>query len=372
MTRRVLHCIPGMGGGGAERQLAYLSGELVRRGWEVHVALVSGGPNLERLRSGGATIHRLQARSNYDPTLLWQLARAMESVRPDVVQVWMLQMEILGALAARYRGVPWIFSERCSELAYPPTAKNRLRAWVAGTATAIVANSRGGREYWDERLASGARFVIPNALPTAEIASVAVADETRTGIPASGQLVLFAGRLTDQKDPMRFVRALATVLRRPDIVGVVAGDGPLRDAVEAEVRLLGLADRVRFTGYLDDVWAWMKRANVFVSPSLFEGHPNTVLEAAACGSPLVVSDIAAHRELLDADSASWVRAGGAADELSTAILQVLDDPPGARTRAARAARGVAELSVERIAQEYDRVYMEVIELAGRRNGGPPR
>ena len=83
----------------------------------------------------------------------------------------------------------------------------------------------------------------------------------------------------------------------------------MRAAVEAAVAGLGLADRVRLVGFVPDAWAWMKRASVLVSPSLFEGHPNVVLEAAACGCPLVVSDIPAHREFLDGENAVLVDTG---------------------------------------------------------------
>ena len=149
---RVLHCIPGMGGGGAERQLAYLSRQLECRGWDVHIALHSEGPNFERLQHSGATIHRLHASGNHDPAILWQLVRLMGRVKPDLVQVWMLQMEVLGAFAAALRGIPLIFSERCCEDAYPSGIKFQLRQWTGARSTAVISNSCGGDQYWEQRL----------------------------------------------------------------------------------------------------------------------------------------------------------------------------------------------------------------------------
>jgi len=368
-SRRILHCIPGMGGGGAERQLAYLAGELVRLGWDVHVALVSGGPNLQRLERSGATIHRLESRSNYDPGILWGLTRIIERLKPDVVQVWLLQMEIAGAIAARVRGVPWILSERCSEDAYPATFKHRLRQWMATSASAVVSNSTGGRQYWEVRLDSRTgHYVIPNALPLEEIRGTAPVAAAETGLAAADALVLFAGRLTEQKDPATVIKALATVLERPAATAVVAGEGPLRDSVQALANQQGIGGRIRFTGYVENLWAWMKRASVFVSPSLFEGHPNTVLEAAGCGCPLVVSDIAAHREFLDESSALFVPPGDP-PSVARAILDVFDQPAAAQQRAAAATRTVAQWSAARIAQQYERVYLDVLARAERRNAG---
>jgi glycosyltransferase involved in cell wall biosynthesis len=133
--------------------------------------------------------------------------------------------------------------------------------------------------------------------------------------------------------------------------------------VEASVDGLGLADRVRLTGFVPDAWAWMKRASVLVSPSLFEGRPNTVLEAAACGCPLVLSDIAAHREILDHESAILVDAADAT-ALAEAILGVLDDPEAAARRAKSARARVESWSPAGTARQYDRVYRQTLGLAG--------
>src|SRR4051812_30702847 len=101
-----------MGGGGAERQLAYLAAPLAARGWQVHVALASGGPNLQRLEAGGAVVHRLSAAGNHDPRLAWRLADVFRRVRPDLAQVWFVQMEVIGGIVAELFGTPWLISER--------------------------------------------------------------------------------------------------------------------------------------------------------------------------------------------------------------------------------------------------------------------
>jgi glycosyltransferase involved in cell wall biosynthesis len=368
MARRILHCIPGMGGGGAERQLSYLCGELVQRGWDVHVALVTEGPNFDRLRRGGATIHKVQANGNHDPGLFLRLARTMARVKPDLAQVWMLQMEILGSLAASLRGIPWIFSERCSEAAYPPTMKYRLRRWAATRASAIVSNSRGGDEYWAPILdASIPRYVIPNALPLEEIGVVSAVNGNEARLTPSERVILFAGRLTEQKNPDGFLRALVQVLERPFTVGVIAGEGPMKERLAGLVKEYGIGDRVRFTGYVSTLWAWMKRASVFVSPALFEGHPNTVMEAAACGCPLVVSDIPAHEEFLD-ETRAWLVPAGDTARLVGAINDVLDRPEEAGRRAALAAATAAQWSARRIAEQYEHVYLDVLTRTARSKG----
>src|SRR5262249_25243780 len=167
---RILHCIPNMNGGGAERQLTYLAAGLIQMGWEVHVALLSGGPNLDRLQASGAIIHKMSCKNNCDPSIVWQLRHILHTIRPVLMQTWLLQMDILGGVLSLMSGVPWILSERSSELAYSRTVKNHLRALVARKASAIISNSAWGRMYWQKQIADRVpQYVIPNALPTAEI-----------------------------------------------------------------------------------------------------------------------------------------------------------------------------------------------------------
>ena len=97
----ILHCVPNMLGGGAERQVAILSEAQVRAGHDVHVALIEGGPNLALLERSGAAIHWIPAASYYDPRILPRLGRLMRHLRPRVVQSWILQMDVAAGLASR-------------------------------------------------------------------------------------------------------------------------------------------------------------------------------------------------------------------------------------------------------------------------------
>jgi glycosyltransferase involved in cell wall biosynthesis len=357
---RILQCIPGMGGGGAERQLALLAGALPQFGWDVHVALRSEGPNFTRLQRTPAAIHRIAGLGNHDPQILWQLHWLMRRLRPDLVQVWLVQMEVAAGLAAMLAGIPWILSERSSELAYPRTWKNRLRVGMAGRAAAIVANSRDGATYWTRLPGAPPQFVIPNAIPIAEIASTGAADPAELQLPSPCRLVMFAGRFSAEKNIGVMIDALRQVLADvPDTAVLLAGDGPLLADVERDAAALQHRDRIRTPGYLDDGWRWMKRADVFVSVSRFEGHPNAVLEAAACGSPLVLSDIPAHRAMFDERSALFAPSNDA-PSIAAAIRAALDDRDAARRRAHHARGAVAGFDLASIAGRYDDVYRQLL------------
>jgi glycosyltransferase involved in cell wall biosynthesis len=351
-----------LAGGGAERQLTYLAKELVHIGCEVHVAYVHAGPNLKRLEATGATLHRVPALGNYDPRILWRLVSTIREVKPDVVQCWLLQMEVLGGLASALTRTPWVFSERSSEEAYPASIKAWLRVKMGLIATAIVSNSEGGERYWR---AQGRRTlrcqIIRNGLPLEEIANAptATAQEAESG--AGEPLVLNAGRFGPEKNLEAFVRAIGLVITRHPARVICCGEGPLRSHIEEMIDRSGLNGRVRTIGYVPNLWGLMKRANVTVSVSLFEGSPNVVLEAMACGCPLVVSDIAAHRELLDERAAILVHPGDA-QQIADAIIEVLRDREGAAKRARVAFDRVQRYSLSAIAGQYADLYRELAAL----------
>jgi glycosyltransferase involved in cell wall biosynthesis len=356
---KVLHCIPGMGGGGAERQLAYLAQPLAACGWSVHVALGNGGPNLERLAAGGAVVHRLTAAGNHDPRLAWRLARLIARERPDIVQVWFVQMEVLGGIAAELTGTPWVLSERSSAQAYPPSLKNLARVLIARRADAIVANSAAGDAYWKARAPQVPRFVIPNALPLDEIDAASPSVPAGITVRPDDSVVLFAGRFGQEKNVDTLVAALREVVKRPRTIALLCGDGPLRERLKAAIAGARLEDRILMPGYVEDLWPLMKRADAIVSVGLFEGHPNAVLEAMASGRPLVLSDIAAHRAVLDDRSAFWVDPRDAANIAAT-LMRVLDDPGEASSRAAAARLRATGWSIRQAAAQYDHLYRQVL------------
>ena len=369
-VRRVLHLVPTMGGGGAERQLVYVARAQVAAGWDVHVALLGEGPLFAALKASGATIHFLPASSNYDLRLLARVFSLIGRVKPHIVHTRILQMDVIGGIAAILRGVPWILSERCSGALYGAGLKDRLRVFLAGFASAVEANSRSGVDYWAKMRPSLPRRIIPNAVPLDEFEQTQRADLAALGVDPGAAVILFAGRFDRQKNVLNLVAALQPVLRGRNAIAILCGKGPLAEAAQRLAAELGIEDRVRFPGFVTDVWPLMKAANVFVSPSIFEGRPNGVLEAAACRCPLVVSEIAEHREFLD-DTAALFANPTSVDSLSAAMLKALDDPAASRQRASAAWEAVSRFSITRMADRLEDLYRSVINETGHSVCGSP-
>ncbi len=346
--------------GGAQRQLALLAAEHARSGHDVHVALVQGGVNLARLADTPVSVHTLGNGRYHDPRILLRLLGLVRRIRPHVVQSWLTQMDVFAGLAARVAGVPWILSERASREAYANTWKDRLRIMLARHATAIVSNAEAGDQYWQAFApASVSRFVVPNGVPLDEIAGVA-ASWGDLGIHRDAPIILFVGRLVEQKNVSSLLRALPAVFARTASHVVIVGDGPQRPLVIDATRRPELAGRVHLAGYRTDVWNLMKAAAVFVSPSWFEGHPNTVLEAMACGCPVVVSDIPEHRAFLDASCARLLPPDDS-PALAEAIIDTIQHREDGRNRAAAATGRASQFSVARAAQRYTDIYAAIAD-----------
>jgi glycosyltransferase involved in cell wall biosynthesis len=348
---RILHLIPSLGGGGAERQLAYLTSGLHTLGCEQHVGVLAGGANLPLVEQS-ATVHRRPTRSNYDPRIFLRFVSLIRNVRPDVVHTWLPQMDVFGGAAAVLTGTPWVMSERSSGVHYPRTFAYIVRRAVGRHADAVVANSGLGLDSWPDD--GPRRLIVRNAVPFAEI-DAAPPDPRHYG---TAKVILFAGRLSPEKNASTLIAALRDVLAQRDAIALLCGEGPLEQELQAEIAATGHADRIRLLGFCANVSGLMKRADVLAAPSWFEGHPNVSTEAAAAGCPLVVSDIPAHRAWLDQDAALFAPPGDAR-ALAAAILQTLDDPAAARARAVHARELVSQWSIEPAALAYFNLYRDL-------------
>ncbi len=356
---RILNLIHFMSGGGAERQLSYLAPELVRRGHEIHIAYINNGPDKPLL--SGVALHRLKSFSNYDPCLIGQITRLIRHIKPHIIQTWIPQMDVLGGIAARLCKTPLIFREPTSGLIHTQIWKNYLRVKIGSSASAVISNSRGGDEYWRKIIPDKRRFIILNALPVDEI------EKTEAALPqemtkSKAPVVLFVGRMIkEQKAPHLFLEALHIAGRKKKILGVLCGEGHERPELEILKYKHGQKGDIYFTGYLPTtaVWAIMKKASVFVSLSPSEGCPNAVMEAMVCGCPMVLSDIPAHRELLDESGALFVTPSNVR-QAADAIIRILDNPEDAKKRAMKAKQKTIDWSVTGMARNYEKVYQKCV------------
>jgi glycosyltransferase involved in cell wall biosynthesis len=234
-----------------------------------------------------------------------------------------------------------------------------MRATIGRHADLVVSNSHGGAEYWARHGVDPERLeIVPNFVAVREIEEAGRLDDPRIG--AHERLLLCVARLSPEKNLDAVIEALRLVIRdRPDVRCAFLGDGPSRDSLQVHVNAAGLANRVVFAGFVPNVASWLKRASALVAVSFYEGCPNAVLEAVVAGVPVIASDIRAHRDLLDDDSAAFVQANDVVG-IAAAIGRSLDDRVAAAERASRARQIAVPQSLDTLAGRYEALYRRAI------------
>ena len=156
--------------------------------------------------------------------------------------------------------------------------------------------------------------------------------------PGSPPVILGAGKLKTQKDFATLLRAFARVRAARPAHMIVLGEGEERRKLEKLARKLGIAAHTVLPGFVDNPFAWMARASVFVLSSAWEGFSNVLVEALACGCSVVSTDCpSGPAEILDAGAYGTLVPVGDDRALADAILAAMRsprDPERLRSRAA--------------------------------------
>jgi glycosyltransferase involved in cell wall biosynthesis len=151
------------------------------------------------------------------------------------------------------------------------------------------------------------------------------------GLGLEQQVVGTVARLIPSKGIATLLEAVSLIAKiLPRLHLVVVGDGPERSKLEQYSKRLGLASKVHFLGWRDDIPGLMAGWDCFTLPSFSEGFNLSVLEAKASRLPVVVSDLPALREAVVPGKGGLVVRPGNAPELAAALLHVLKDPDKAR------------------------------------------
>jgi glycosyltransferase involved in cell wall biosynthesis len=167
--------------------------------------------------------------------------------------------------------------------------------------------------------------------------------------PDAPPVVLAAGRLCEQKGFATLIAAFAQVRAQRSARLLIIGEGPERKRLEAEIRRRNLGDAVRLEGFVDNPFAYMRRAKLFVLSSLWEGLPGVLIQAMACGTPVVSTDCpSGPREILEDGRLGLLTPAGDSAALAEAILATMDKP-----RAEDALRERArDFSLDKITGQY--------------------
>lgn len=357
-VRHVALFVPTLEGGGAERTMVNLAGGMRAHGVAVDLVVANAtGPYRRLLPSD---VQLIDLRSPRTLASLPRLVAYLRRARPEalvstmnhanVVAIWAAIVARVGTrvlvreadtLSANVRGSPHLRAKLL------PAIMRRTYPRAA----VVIAPSRGVADDLERTLGLQRVDVIHNPVVTAELGARSREDVAHPFF-ADGEppVVLGVGRLEPQKDFETLVRAFALVRRRRLLRLVILGEGSRRVALENLARQLGVFGDVSLPGFADNPFAYMARAAVFVLSSRHEGLPNVLIQAMACGCPIVSTDCeSGPREILEGGRLGALVPVGDADRMSDALHDALQRGGHSHHQLLEAAR---PYSVGVIARQY--------------------
>lgn len=336
--------------GGAERQIVLLARGLCELGY--HVTLICQSPDHEstqswqtQLTESGVTrlwlddARKVWANEPPGPAeLKWlsplcrlirprgahnvlMLSRIYAQLKPQYVISYLDDCNIVSAAAAMLAGVPHIaMSARSTEpnLLHPDGEPAfyicrlaQMKIWYQALldqlpGVVLYANSQAGKTSYESWLARPLSDSVGNAVeapPAPSGADIRVYHQ----LPSDCEILLGIMRFTPEKNPQAFVRVFARLKQqRPKLRAILLGDGPLRHELDELAYQYQLEDSLLMPGKVDDTTSYLLQANCLLCPSHTEGMPNVILEAQACGLPLVATDVGGIPEALDPNLADFM------------------------------------------------------------------
>ncbi|MEY3202425.1 MAG: hypothetical protein RIR70_1975 [Pseudomonadota bacterium] len=269
----------------------------------------------------------------------------------------------------RFMGLPVIHGEHGWDAHDPNGVRKKyqwLRRFYRPFVTHYIALSYDIEDYLHTRVGVAQQNVtrISNGV---DVARFSPAEEGRAPIPgspfnASGQKVIgTVMRLARVKDPMTLIAAFAHAAQAlPSLRLVIVGDGELKENLRARIAAEGLKHRVWLAGAQEDVPTLMRGFDAFVLPSRAEGISNTVLEAMACGLPVIATEVGGNRELVVPEETGLLVPPAHPAMLAQAMVRVMTESVlGRRMGRAGRQRVEREFALQGMVERYAEVYARV-------------
>ena len=366
---KILFLTTHMNTGGITRYLLTLTKFFQKKGHQVYV-VSSGGNAVAELEKEGARHEHLNIRtkSELSPKIYWNVGKVCDIVRREGIDVVHAQTRVTQVLASwvrRLTGTAYLST--CHGFFKPRWSRKLFPCW----GRAVIAISAPVRRHLQDDLKVPAEKVvlIPNGVDVEEFApgSEHTRREKRRELGlADGPVLGIIARLSDVKGHDVLVRSFQRVIARfPEAQLLIAGQGKEENALKRLVRTLNLEEHVRFYPLVEQASGLLALFDVFVMPSRQEGLGLAIMEAQACGVPVVASRVGGIPDLIADRRTGILVPPGEPELLAEAIVTVLSDGKLARTIGANAREFIVQnFSAEKMAEETLKAYEKLKDGVG--------
>lgn len=333
---KVLHIDEQTGWRGGEQQASWLMQGLVARGVETHLAARPGSRFLNDTHGAADAALRRWAvplRGEWDVFSANTLARIVRDAEIDILHAHTSHAHTLACLARRKAGRGRVVVSR--RVSFPPRPGVFNRWKYAQPDMFLSVSGRVDETLAEYGIPASRRRIVHSAVDPARLDALPLS-RAELDVPENAPLVVSAGALVAHKDIENLVEAAAIARGAfPDLRVVVAGEGDRRAAIEARVAALGLDGCVTLLGHRNDAPRLIRAGDCYVSSSWSEGLGTSILEALACGTPVVACEAGGAGEMVIPGETGRLVPVRNAGALADAIIATLDDPGGARAMADR-------------------------------------
>jgi glycosyltransferase involved in cell wall biosynthesis len=329
------------------------------------------------MQAAGVSVFSLDIKRKVpDPRPFLRLARLIRVWRPEIVHSHMVHANILARIVRPLVRVPVLVCTAHTIDERGRKGSGRLREFLYRLTDPFcdltTQVSQAGLERYIQVGAVPRHKIryIPNGVDTERFKpNLKDRLKVRKELGVDGFAWLAVGRFDPPKDYPNMLQAFARVVReRSHTTLLIAGDGPLRKAMESMALDLGISGYVRFLGIRRDVSQLMNAADAYVMSSSWEGMPMVLLEASATGLPIVATDVGGNREVVLDGITGFLVPPRNPEALAEAMLRMMDLPEEKRREMGKAAHKHIEenFSLDRVVDMWEALYKELLEQKGRR------
>jgi len=328
------------------------------------------------MQAAGVSVFSLDIKRKVpDPRPFLRLARLIRAWRPEIVHSHMVHANILARIVRPLVRVPVLVCTAHSIDERGRKGSGRLREFLYRLTDPFcdltTQVSQAGLERY-VRIGTVPRHkirYIPNGVDTERFKSDLEARlRSRQELRLEEAFVWLAvGRFDVEKDYPNMLRAFAQVVKKQcETFLLIAGDGPLRPAVEELARDLGLKDHVQFLGIRRDIPDLMNAADAYIMSSIWEGMPMVLLEASATELPIVATNVGGNREVVLDGKTGFLVPPKDPEALAQAMLRLMSLSEEERWRMGKLARQhiEAHYSLDRVVNQWEALYRELLAKKG--------
>lgn len=357
-----MQLVLGLSPGGTERLVIEICRQLAGRVESFVCCLDERGAWAGELDSLGIPVVELRRQPGFQPALATRIAELIRVNRIDVVHCHHYSPYVYGLMASLVTDAKLVFTEhgRLSDAA--PSRKRRLvnplLSLLPGEICAVSADLK--QHLVAEGFQANGIRVVYNGIDPGSRTTIQQRRDARAalGIGRDAFVAGTVGRLDPVKNLTVLLQVVASLGERvKEVRGVIVGDGPERETLQAKAVELGVADSVIFTGYRGDVRTLMPAFDVYLNSSTYEGVSLTILEAMAAGLPVVATPVGGNPEVVvDHETGylipAWPRA-------MAEVMATLAFDAHRRRAMGDAARWrvVRHFSMARMVDEYASIYL---------------